>query len=158
MEYPKKWDKRFMDLCKTVATWSSCYRDNRQIGAVITKNKRIMTTGYNGAPSGLKSCAEKGVCLRDELGIKSGTKAELCYGVHAEQNAIIQAARMGVSIEGATLYCTHKPCSICAKMIINAGIVRVVFEHDYPDDFTTRLFDEAGIEVYKYTDDEKDEE
>ena len=152
MEYPKKWDKRFMELCKAVATWSSCYRDNRQIGAVITKNKRILTTGYNGAPSGIKSCVEKGSCLRDELGIPSGTKAEICYGVHAEQNAIIQAARMGINIEGATLYCTHKPCSICAKMIINAGIVRVVFENDYPDDFTTKLFDEAGIEVCKYAD------
>lgn len=152
MENPKKWDKRFMELCKMVATWSSCYRDNRQIGAVITKNKRILTTGYNGAPSGLKSCAEKGVCLRDELGIPSGTKAELCYGVHAEQNAIIQAARMGINIEGATLYCTHKPCSICAKMIINAGIVRVVFENDYPDEFTTKLFDESGIEVCRYVD------
>lgn len=151
MENPRKWDKRFMELCKMVATWSSCHRDNRQIGAVITKNKRILTTGYNGAPSGLKSCAEKGVCMRDELGIPSGTKAELCYGVHAEQNAIIQAARMGINIEGATLYCTHKPCSICAKMIINAGIVRVVFENDYPDEFTAKLFDESGIEVCRYT-------
>lgn len=150
MDNNKKWDKRFMDLCQVVGTWSSCFRDNRQIGAVITKNKRILTTGYNGAPSGITSCAEKGECLRDKLGIASGTKAEICYGVHAEQNAIIQAARIGVSIEGATLYCTHRPCAICAKMIINAGITRVVFKNDYPDEFSTRLFDEAGIELYKY--------
>lgn len=150
MDNHKKWDKRFMDLCQVVSSWSSCYRDNRQVGAIITKNKRILTTGYNGAPSGITSCVEKGECLRDKLGIKSGTQAELCYGVHAEQNAIIQAARIGVSIEGATLYCTHRPCSICAKMIINSGISRVVFKYDYPDEFASKLFDEAGIEVYHY--------
>ena len=150
MDNHKKWDKRFMDLCRVVSGWSSCYRNNRQVGAVITKNKRIIATGYNGAPAGIRSCVEKGECMRDKLGIASGTKAELCYGVHAEQNAIIQAARMGIAIEGATLYCTHRPCAICAKMIINAGIKRVVYEIDYPDEFATKLFDEATIEIYKY--------
>ena len=146
-----KWDKRFMELTETVANWSSCFQDNRQIGAVIAKNKRIMTTGYNGASSGIKSCKEKGVCLRRELNIPSGTRHELCYATHAEQNAIIQAARMGICIDGATLYCTHQPCAICTKMIINSGIVRVVYENGYPDDFSLELFKEAGVQIEKFS-------
>ena len=122
-----KWDKRFMEAARLVSTWSSCYQENRQVGAVIEKNKRILTTGYNGASSGIKNCKERGECLRSKLGIASGTQHEICYATHAEQNAIIQAARLGVSIEGATLYCTHQPCVICAKMIINSGISRVVY-------------------------------
>ena len=146
-----KWDKRFMELAYTVAGWSSCFQENRQIGAVIVRDKRILTTGYNGAPSGISSCAERGECLRRNLNIPSGTKQELCYAVHAEQNAIIQAARQGINISGATLYCTHQPCVICAKMIINAGIVRVVFENGYPDEFSVRLFREAGIVAEQIT-------
>ena len=115
-----KWDKRFMEMAELVSTWSSCYRTGRQVGAVIVKNKRILTTGYNGAPSGVKSCVEKGVCMRDEMGVASGTRAELCYAVHAEQNAICQAAKLGISVEGATIYVTHQPCVICAKMIVNS--------------------------------------
>ena len=145
-----KWDKRFMEIAHTVASWSSCFQANRQIGAVIAKNKRIMTTGYNGASSGIKSCKEKGCCLRREMGIESGTRHELCYATHAEQNAIIQAARMGICIDGATLYCTHQPCAICAKMIINSGITRVVYEAGYPDDFSLELFKEAGVAIEKY--------
>lgn len=145
-----KWDKRFMDLTETVAGWSSCYQENRHVGAVIVMDKRVMTTGYNGAPAGIVSCADKKTCLRRELNIASGTRQELCYAVHAEQNAIIQAARIGVKIEGATLFCTHQPCVICAKMIINAGIKRVVYKEGYPDDFSIRLFDEAGVKVEKY--------
>lgn len=145
-----KWDKRFMELTHTVATWSSCYQDNRKIGAVIVKDKRIITTGYNGAPSGVESCVEKGECMRKKLNIPSGTKHELCFAVHAEQNAIIQAAKLGVSIDGATLYCTHQPCVICAKMIINAGISKVVYQSGYPDDFSLQLFKEAGLIVEKY--------
>ena len=102
-----KWDARFMELAGVIANWASCYKADRKIGAVIVKNKRIVTTGYNGAPSGIKTCVERGECLRQKLGIASGTRAELCYAVHAEQNAIIQAARLGSSIDGATLYCTH---------------------------------------------------
>ena len=98
-----KWDERFMDMAFKVSTWSSCFKEDRQVGAVITKDKRILTTGYNGAGSGIKSCKEKGECLRVKLGIASGTRHELCYAVHAEQNAIIQAAKLGVSVEGATL-------------------------------------------------------
>ena len=95
-----KWDKRFMEVARLVATWSSCFQENRQVGAVIARNKRILTTGYNGASSGVKNCKERGVCLRRELGIPSGTRQEICYATHAEQNAIIQAARMGLSVEG----------------------------------------------------------
>lgn len=145
-----KWDKRFMEIANTVASWSSCFQENRQVGAVIAKNKRIMTTGYNGASSGIKSCKEKGECLRRKLNIKSGTCHELCYATHAEQNAIIQAARMGICIDGATLYCTHQPCAICTKMIINSGITRVVYREGYPDNFSLELFAEAGVTLEKF--------
>lgn len=142
-----KWDQRFIDLAHTVAGWSSCYQDNRKVGAVIVHDKRIITTGYNGAPAGITSCMEKGECLRKKLGIASGTKHELCYAVHAEQNAIVQAAKLGISIQGATLYCTHQPCVICAKMIINSGITRVVYSSGYPDEFSLKLFEEAKVIV-----------
>ncbi len=141
-----------MEIAHSVATWSSCFQENRQVGAVIAKNKRIMTTGYNGASSGIKSCKEKGVCLRRELNIESGTRHEICYATHAEQNAIIQAARMGICIDGATLYCTHQPCSICTKMIINSGITRVVYDEGYPDKFSLDLFAEAGVAIEKFGD------
>ena len=111
-----KWDKRFMELAENVASWSSCVRAGSHVGAVIVKNKRILTTGYNGAPSGIKSCKERGFCLRDKLGIASGTRAEMCYAIHAEQNAVIQAAKMGVSVEGATIYVTHQPWSVCTSI------------------------------------------
>ena len=139
-----------MELTEQVATWSSCSKSDRQVGAVIVKNKRILTTGYNGAPEGVVSCKEKGECLRVKLGIASGTRHELCYAVHAEQNAIIQAARLGIVLEGATLYCTHQPCVICAKMIINAGIKRIVYKDGYPDDFSMQLLQEAGVQVDVY--------
>ncbi len=145
-----KWDKRFMEMASFVATWSSCYQPNRQIGAVIAKDKRILTTGYNGAGSGIKSCKERGECLRRTLNIPSGTRAEMCYAVHAEQNAIIQAAKIGVSVDGATLYCTHQPCVICAKMIINSGITRVVYREGYPDDFSLEMFKQANVKIEKY--------
>ena len=150
-----KWDKRFMDMAKMVGSWSSCFQANRQIGAVIVRNKRIITTGYNGAPAGVMSCVERGECLRRKLNIPSGTQHELCYAIHAEQNAIIQAAKLGSSIEGATLYCTHQPCVICAKMIVNAGIVRVVYHNGYPDDFALDIFKEAGVLVERYSDSEE---
>lgn len=148
-----KWDKRFMEMAGFVATWSSCYQPNRQIGAVIAKDKRIVTTGYNGAGAGIKSCKERGECLRRTLNIPSGTRAELCYAIHAEQNAIIQAAKLGVSIDGATLYCTHQPCVICAKMIINSGIKRVVYREGYPDDFSLEMFKQADVVLEKYLED-----
>ena len=145
-----KWDKRFIELAKVVGTWSSCYQENRKIGAVIVKDRRIMTTGYNGAPTGVKSCVERGECLRRKLNIASGTHHELCYATHAEQNALVQAAKLGVSVDGATLYCTHQPCTICTKLIINAGIKRVVYKEGYPDDFAMSIFEEAGIIPEKY--------
>ena len=145
-----KWDRRFMEMTELVANWSSCYKPDRQVGAIITKDKRILTTGYNGAGAGIKSCKERGKCLRQKLGIESGTRHEVCYAVHAEQNAIIQAAKLGISVDGATLYCTHQPCSICAKMIINSGIKRVIFKQGYPDDFSMEMFNEAGLSVEKY--------
>ncbi len=145
-----KWDKRFIEMAKVVGSWSSCFQDNRQIGAVVVREKRILTTGYNGAPSGIKSCKERKCCLRRQLNIESGTRHELCYAVHAEQNAICQAAKLGISLEGATLYCTHQPCVICCKLIINAGIKKVIYNEGYPDDFSMEIFKEAGVEVIKY--------
>ena len=145
-----KWDQRFMDMAKMVGSWSSCFQQNRQIGAVIVRNKRIITTGYNGAPAGVKSCVERRESLRHKLNIPSGTQHELCYAIHAEQNAIIQAAKLGISIEGATLYCTHQPCVICAKMIVNSGIARVIYGEGYPDAFALKIFDLAGVALLKY--------
>ena len=150
-----KWDARFMELAHTIANWASCYQENRKIGAVIVKNKRILTTGYNGAPAGVKSCVERGECLRKKLGIPSGTRHEMCYAVHAEQNAIIQAAKLGVNIDGSTLYCTHQPCILCAKMIVNAGIVRVVYHSGYPDEFALDIFKEARVLVERYSESEE---
>lgn len=149
-EFMDRWDKRFMDMAELVSTWTSCARKGRAIGAVIVKDKRILTTGYNGAPSGIFNCRDKGYCMRDELGIKSGTQQEKCYAVHAEQNAIAQAAKKGISVDGATLYCTHQPCTICTRIIINSGIARVVYKHPYPDEFSMELFNEAGIPVEQF--------
>lgn len=142
-----KWDMRFLSLAKEVAKWSSCFKSDRQVGAIIAKDNRILTTGYNGAPSNVKSCREKCECMRVKNNIKSGTMHELCFAVHAEQNAIIQAARQGLSILDSTLYCTHQPCVICAKMIINSGITRVVYIDGYPDNFSLQLFEEAGVQI-----------
>ena len=145
-----KWDERFMQMAETVASWSSCYQENRHVGAVIVRDKRILTTGYNGAPAGIKSCAERGECLRRIRNIASGTMQEVCYAVHAEQNAIIQAAKMGVALEGSVMYVTHQPCVICTRMILNAGIKKVIYKNGYPDAFALELFKEAGVEIIKY--------
>ena len=148
-----KWDERFMNLAETVASWSSCFQENRHVGAVVVKDKRILTTGYNGAASGINSCVERNECLRDKLKIQSGTRQEMCYAIHAEQNAIVQAAKIGVSLEGATIYITHQPCSMCARMIINSGIKRIVYLEGYPDDFSLELLESAKIHLEKYCDD-----
>lgn len=147
-----KWDERFMQMAETVAGWSSCYQDNRHVGCVIVRDKRILTTGYNGAPEGIKSCAERGECLRRVRNIASGTMQEVCFAVHAEQNAIIQAARLGITLDGAVLYVTHQPCVICTKMILNAGIKKVIYKNGYPDDFALELFKESGVEIIKFSD------
>lgn len=146
-----KWDRRFMQMAWVISGWASCFQTDRKIGAVIVKDKRILTTGYNGAPAGIKTCVERGECLRKKLGIASGTKHELCYAIHAEQNAIIQAAKLGVSIDGATLYCTHQPCVICAKMIVNSGIKRVVYEQGYPDEFSRQILAEGNVLLQQWS-------
>lgn len=142
----EKWDYRFMDIAKQVATWSSCVRAGRQVGAVIVKNNRIIATGYNGAPSGIKNCKERGCCMRDKLGIASGTRAEMCYAIHAEQNAVVQAARMGISVEDATIYVTHQPCSVCTRILINSGIKKIIYLAPYPDEFSLSLLEESEVE------------
>ena len=136
------WDEYFMEITRVVSTRSTCLR--RQVGAIIVKEKRMLTSGYNGAPQGLAHCLEVG-CLREQLGIASGERHELCRGLHAEQNAIVQAALHGVGIAGSTIYCTHQPCSACTKMIINAGIRRIVYEYPYPDELSRDLLAEAGV-------------
>lgn len=138
------WDSYFMEIAYVVAKRSTCLR--RQIGALLVKDKHILATGYNGAPSGLAHCGEVG-CLREQLGVPSGERHELCRALHAEQNAIIQAAVQGISVAGSTLYCTTSPCSLCAKMLINAGVKRVVFDGVYPDERAMAFFKEAGVEV-----------
>jgi dCMP deaminase len=141
------WDEYFMSIARLVGRRATCLR--RMVGAVLVKDKRILATGYNGAPTGLPHCAETG-CLRKELGVPSGERAEICRGLHAEQNAIIQAAYHGVSIKGASLYCTNLPCSICTKMLINAGISEIVFEGGYPDPLAEKLLREAPIRLRRY--------
>jgi dCMP deaminase len=131
-----------MEIARQVATRSTCLR--RHVGAVIVQDKRILCTGYNGAPRGMEHCDVAG-CLREELHIPSGQRQEICRGLHAEQNAIIQAALHGVSTEGATLYVTFQPCITCAKMSINAGIVRIVCASTYPDELSRKMLDEAGV-------------
>ena len=137
-------DGYFLKIASVVAERSTCRRHH--VGAVAVKNKHIMATGYNGAPSGFKDCLELG-CLRDEMNIPSGTRQEICRGIHAEQNVIIQATLHGVSLEGSTIYATHTPCVLCAKMLVNAGIKRFVSFGKYNDNAFVDLFKEAGIEV-----------
>ncbi len=138
------WQVYFMRMAELAATRSTCLR--RAVGAALVRDNQIIATGYNGSPKNSPHCAELG-CLREKLHVPSGEKHELCRGVHAEQNAIIQAAINGNSTRGAVLYCTHQPCSICARMIINAEIKQMYIAHSYPDEFATQLFCEAGIEM-----------
>jgi len=137
-------DEYFLKIALVVSERATCHRHH--IGAIAVRDKHILTTGYNGAPSGLKDCLELG-CLRDEMGIPSGERHEICRGVHAEQNVIIQAALHGISLEGSTIYCTHTPCVLCAKMLVNAKIKRFVSFGKYNDNSFTSLFREAGIEI-----------
>lgn len=143
------WETYFMEITFLVAKRSTCLR--RVVGALIVKDKRILTTGYNGAPTGIKHCVEIG-CLREKLNVASGENHELCRGIHAEQNAIIQAALHGVSIKNAGLFCTNLPCSICAKMIINAGINKIYYASGYADSLSGEMLSEADIEVIKVDD------
>ena len=136
------WDEYFVEIARQVATRSTCLR--RHVGAVLVRDRRILATGYNGAPKGLAHCEEVG-CLREKLGIPSGQRQEICRGLHAEQNAIIQAALHGVSTIDSTAYVTHQPCITCAKMLINAGITRIVCASAYPDKESRDMLSEAGI-------------
>lgn len=146
MERPS-WDEYFIQITELVASRSTCMR--RSVGAVIVKNRHILATGYNGAPSGVSHCNVTG-CLRASMNIPSGERHELCRGTHAEQNAIVQAAKHGTPIEGATIYVNTKPCSICSKMIINSGIKRVCYLGDYSDEMSEGMMREAGIEMIKF--------
>ena len=147
MDTRPDWDHYFMEIARVVSKRSTCLR--RSVGAVIVKNRQIVATGYNGTPSGLEHCAVTG-CLREQLKVPSGKMHELCRGIHAEQNAVVQAAFHGVSVNGGTLYCTHQPCVICARMIINSGVKKVYYKHGYPDAFALELFAEAGVEIEKF--------
>lgn len=140
------WDEYFMAIVELVAKRSTCLR--RSVGAVLVKDRRLLATGYNGAPSGLRHCLDIG-CMREGMKVPSGERHELCRGLHAEQNAIIQAALHGVSVNGSAIYCTNHPCIICAKMIINAGIRRIYFRDGYTDQLAEEMLKEAGIEVVK---------
>ncbi len=136
------WHEYFMGITDLVASRATCTR--RKVGAVLVKEKRILCSGYNGAPASVPHCGETG-CLREKLNVPSGEKHELCRGVHAEQNVIIQAAFHGISVNGSVLYCTNQPCSICAKMIINAGIKTVYFKDGYDDPLSLEMFDQAKV-------------
>jgi dCMP deaminase len=147
MTHRPSWDDYFVQITLQVATRSTCMR--RQVGAVIVKGRRILSTGYNGAPVGFPHCDETG-CLREQLGIPSGERQEICRGLHAEQNAIIQGALHGISVAEADIYTTHQPCITCAKMIINAGIRRVIAVNSYPDELARSFLRDAGIEVISW--------
>jgi dCMP deaminase len=142
------WNQYFLQLARQAATRSTCLR--RQVGAVIVRDKRVLATGYNGAPRGIAHCLDVG-CLRDELGVPSGERQELCRAIHAEQNAIIQAAVHGVALDGATLYTTLQPCVLCAKMLINCGVKAIYFSEGYPDELSQAMFAEAGVEIHQET-------
>ena len=138
------WDEYFMEMAELARTRTTCLR--RGVGAVIVKDNRVMATGYNGVPTGIEHCEERG-CLREQMNVPSGKCHELCRGLHAEQNAIVQAAHLGQSIAGGTVYCTNQPCIICAKMIINAGIKRLVVKEGYPDELAAEMLAEAGLAI-----------
>ncbi len=140
------WNKYFEQITDLVASRSTCKR--RKVGAILVLDKHILATGYNGAPLGFSHCEDVG-CLREELGIPSGQRQEMCRAIHAEQNAIIQASRHGVSVVGATLYCTTKPCVICTKMLINAGVVKILYRDGYPDELSDEMLAQAGVEVQR---------
>jgi dCMP deaminase len=144
MEERPSYDEYFMEMAHVISKRSTCMR--RKVGAILVKDKHILSTGYNGAPKGLKHCKEVG-CLREDMNIPSGERHELCRGLHAEQNVIIQAAVFGTSIKGSTLYCTNTPCVVCVKMLINAGVEEIVYSGDYPDDLAKKMIAESKIKI-----------
>lgn len=138
------WDEYFLSIAEDVSTRATCMR--RRVGAILVKDKRILTTGYNGAPRGMKHCSDIG-CIREEMKVPSGERHELCRGLHAEMNALIQAAAHGISVEGAVLYCTNLPCVLCSKMLINAGVKKIVIRERYPDELSDAMLREAKVEI-----------
>ena len=147
MKERPSYDEYFMEMAHVVANRSTCLR--RNVGAILVKDKHILSTGYNGAPKGFKHCSEVG-CLREKMNILRGERHELCRGVHAEQNAIIQAAVFGVSIKGSTLYCTNTPCVVCVKMLINAGVEEIVYSGEYPDDLDKKMLGESNLKIKRF--------
>ena len=141
------WDQYFMEMAELAATRASCLR--RKVGAVLVKNKKVLATGYNGAPKDITHCEATG-CLREKLEVPSGERHEICRGVHAEQNLVAQAAFHGVKTEGSTVYCTHQPCIICTKILINAGVTKIYFKNPYSDQFAEKLLKESNVEFLKY--------
>ncbi len=147
MKQRPSYDEYFMNMAHVVASRSTCLR--RKVGAILVKDKHILSTGYNGAPKGLKHCEDVG-CLRQQLHVKSGERHELCRGLHAEQNAVIQAAVFGVSIKGSTLYCTNTPCVVCVKMLINAGVEKIIYAGEYPDDLAKKMLQESFLKIKRF--------
>jgi dCMP deaminase len=147
MEARPSYDEYFMEMAHVVAKRSTCLR--RKVGAILVKEKHILSTGYNGAPKGMRHCSETG-CLRENMNIPSGERHELCRGLHAEQNAIIQAAVFGISIKGSVLYCTNTPCVVCVKMLINAGVMEIICAGEYPDNLAKLMMDESGLKIKRF--------
>ncbi len=147
MEPRPSYDEYFMEMAHVVAKRSTCLR--RRVGAILVKEKHILSTGYNGAPKGLKHCSETG-CLREDQNIPSGQRHELCRGLHAEQNVIIQAAVFGVSIKGSVLYCTNTPCVVCVKMLINAGVTEIIYAGEYPDELAKQMMSESTLKIKRF--------
>ena len=144
-----KWDQRYMEMAEMVGGWSNCMREDRKIGAVAVRDKRVICTSYNSSPVGVKSCTERGVCLRQRMKIQSGTELQLCYAVDSEQALICNAALQGLSLKDSTVYCTHQPCVTCLKMLINAGVKRVIYKNEYPDEFSREIAKETKFELLR---------
>jgi len=142
------WDEYFMEIAKTASKRASCFR-GKKVGAVLVKDRQILATGYNGAPKGVKNCLELESCLRDEKGLASGERLEICRATHAEQNAVAQAAYQGVNTKGSTLYTTHFPCVLCTKLLINAGVKEIVYTEEEKDELSKGFLEEAGVKVRK---------
>ncbi|MBI5701333.1 dCMP deaminase family protein [Candidatus Saganbacteria bacterium] len=147
MDLRPSWDEYFMKITKDVSTRATCVK--RQVGAIVVKDNHMLASGYNGSPKGFEHCTEE-TCIRKQMNVPSGQRHELCRGLHAEQNSIIQAAVHGVKIDGSTMYCTYQPCVICVKMMVNAGIVRLVYEGGYPDELASQMLKESNMEVVQY--------
>ncbi len=142
-----EWAEYFFKITEVVSLRSSCLR--RQVAAIAVKDKRILATGYNGAPTGIKHCIDRGGCMRKQLNIPSGEQPHLCYAVHAEENLIVQAAFHGISLKGCEIYCTHQPCSLCIKKIISLQPTKVLYKNNYPDDFSLKLLNECATSIKK---------